>query len=355
MNSLAIWYEENSPLVDNEVPCLDLHFNHWKLHRKYLIRNEIKKKIKEQINWELKLKQPLWKPTFENTTDYFLDIGIKVGSGRNVKNVCLYFPYKILKTDNVIADLGCKLNNRDATTAIFNEDYSVVIPATPKIIELKSGTNTVLKVYQLDIPNDIKFKEEYHGTVIRFPHNDFGAIPSYYRIRIKSNFISTLSYFYRPKNAFLESAFSSIELIDFRLNDTRNLDLSLLEHIATNKKFNIRLVHYFIMRKVKDDYILSNQPLNSLRELEENTWNKYIDSDDYNYEKSLAYHLKTKMSEEDIKNGKYIQDFIALFKFRIEGSKLIKYFMYAILFALLTELIGHGLYDILSPYAGFLH
>jgi hypothetical protein len=163
-----------------------------------------------------------------------------------------------------------------------------------------------------------------------------------------------LSYIFNPSNSFLESAYSSIEIIDFRINDTRNLNLSLVEHINRHSKFNISLMHYFVMRDVKDEYILSNQDLNSVRQLENDIWTPYIDVNEHIYKRAFAYHLKKKASGvgSDIT---YIEEFSAVLKFRFEDSKLIKYFIYIFIFAMITEVLGSGLYVICEPYLKMIY
>lgn len=89
--------------------------------------------------------------------------------------------------------------------------------------------------------------------------------------------------------------------------------------------------------------------------MEDNIWTSYIDQSEHKYEKSFAYHLKKKVSTEDANANKYIDEFSAVLKFRFEDSKLIKYFFYFTIFAILSGILGNSFYDILKPYLGEIY
>jgi hypothetical protein len=335
MNSIAIWYEKEGDATGT-VPEIDLHINHWKLKFK---RNFFVRKLRSLSSKTLgKLSS---KFVFHNS-DYFMDIGMKISKGQNIKNVCIYVPCDFSDKSKLIEDIGHKLVNKRLVTAVFNEPYNTTT-GDSKYFTVTEGNSPLFNIYMLDVSNDIKIEKQFGGTVIKFAFKNFN-IPTYYRIRLKAPYVTNLSYVFKPSTYFLESAYSSIEIIDFRINDSRNLNLSLLEHIASHYKFNIRLVHYFVMRNIKDEYIVSNYQLSSVRQLEDDTWTSYINENEYIYEKSFAYHLKRKAEEKE--PVKYIEDFSAVIKYRFEDSKLLKYFLYLFLFAMITEVLGSALYDL---------
>ncbi|WP_187263774.1 hypothetical protein [Pontibacter beigongshangensis] len=313
MKSLAFWYEPINKLNSENKAELQLHLNHWK--------------VKGESNNEL---------------DYFLDIGIRVKNGVNVQKLCFYLPEEILDLSTTIDDLGANLKNAKLLTAVFNENYSSNTVGNKKHFEVIHDGETQFYIYSLDIRSDCKPIHDYEGTIVKIPFTCFHGVDTYYRIRIKTDLVKNFSHIFRPKNSFFESISSSIELIDLRINDTRDLNLSLLEHIENNGvKFNISLIHLFIMRNITDDYILSDIKLNSVRLLEKDTWETYLQTANYEYNNSLAYHLKTKTSKEERDRDQFIEDFNALIKFRFEDSQLSRYLGYAILFALSTAIIGN--------------
>lgn len=327
MNSLVVWYEpiknlKKSSKVEEGKVELDLHFNHWKLKKK--------RKWFEKKEYE-----------------YLLDVGVRVKNGKNIDKVCFFLPDKINEISSVFEDLGEKLKEPKLLTAVFNENFSATPKIKEKYFEVKLDSKPIFNIYSLDVESDIIVEDNYNGTIIKFPFKEF-SIDTYYRFRLKTPFVQKFSTLYKPKNSFLESVFSSIELIDFRVNDTRDINLSLLEYIKKNgMEFHITLIHLFIMRSINDDYIISDINLKSIRKLEENTWSNYIGEGGFEYERTIAYHLKAKVSQEEKANERFIEDYNALIKFKFEDNQILKYFIYLIFFALITSVIGNLLTSLL--------
>lgn len=343
MNSIAVWYEKiNDPM--GTTPELDIHINHWKLKFK-------KNFFLRKLRWlSSKTLGRFFERMYFNDSDYFMDVGLMVRDGVDVQNVCIYIPYQYTDQNKLIEDLGCMLENKRMITAVFNEPYNTATTANSKYFQVFKDGKQLFNVYKLDISNDILLSNSFDGTILKIPFKQFDNRPTYYRFRFKSPFVTNLSFFYKPSNKFLESAFSSIEIIDFRINDTRNLNVSLIEHINAHGHVHIALVHFFLMRSIKDEYIVSNQILNGVRQLEDETWSTYINQRQYVYKKSFAYHLKNKVSDQEKEKSKYIEDFSGVIKFRFEDNRLLIYLLWILLFALFTEVFGSGLYEVLRPF-----
>lgn len=330
MKSLVFWYETkpnsnvkkrstSKDVFEHKTAELQLHLNHWKL------------KVNKSSNTK--------------ANEYLLDLGIRIKDGKEVEKVCFFLPEEISDLSQVIDDLGIRLKDDKILTAVFNESYSYDTVHGEKYFVAKDGREPVLNIYTLDILSDLSSEIKFGGTVIKLPFKHFNEVDTYYRLRLKTKFVKNFSSIYKPKVSFIESAFSSIELIDLRINDTRDINLSLLENIRnTGKWFKISLIHLFVMRNLTDEYILSDIRLNSIRQLEEGIWLDYIGDSNYKYEKSIAYHLKAKASIENNVNVKFIEDYNALIKFRFEDRHLKFYFLYILLFALGTAVIGNALF-----------
>lgn len=340
MNSIAIWFEKKNSVADSIVPELDLHINHWKLK---FNKNSVNRAFRTLIT---KTLGQISDYLVLHNSDYFMDLGLMIRNGEAVERICMYFPGKFTDKTKLIEDIGGKLMDKRVLTAVFNEAYDFKTQPFGKFFSVFQNDTPKFNIYMLDVENDIKIENKFNGTIVKFNYKIFnGSSTTYYRFRIKEQFVKELSYVYKPSNSFLESAYSSIEIVDFRVNDTRNLDVSLIEEMNNNGKFNIGLVHYFVMRNVKDEYIVSNQILNSVRQLEDNTWTSYVGDTDYFYDKTFAYHLKKKKEGEI-----YIDEFSGVLKFKFEDTKLVIYFIYLLLFALLTEIIGSSFYDHCKVY-----
>jgi hypothetical protein len=335
MNSIAIWFERNNnSLPHNGEADLDIHINHWKI----------------KLNKSLYDKSKIWfsknifrKQERSSQYDYFMDMGLKVGdTNQLIHKIFIYIPHELQNKIEIIEDIGSKLNDPKLLKAVFNEDYSLETKGSKEFL-VKNANDNLFYIYGLDVQNDINIIKQFNGTTISFDHKINDTNITYYRFRLKSIFVERLSEKLNPKNSFLESAFSTIELIDFKINDKRNLNLSLIEYVRPKGRFKINLIHYFIMRNIKDEYIVSNQETNSVRPLEKDTWEAYLGNKSYVKDRYMAYHIKRKAESNNS-----IIDFSVFFKFRYEDNKLPIYIFYLLAFGLLTEVWGNKLNSFLD-------
>lgn len=310
MKSIAIWY---TPTKKEEITISDveLHFNFWK------IPNGSKKHKK------------------------FLDIGIKLDDTSNIESLNLYFPKQI--TPSSFEDIISKfIDKADLVSAIFNENYKVTSDGTKKSYEITdSKNNFVFTIYKTSA-NDIEFQNNIcNGTIIKIKVLKQSK-KSYYRFRLKGEFIESLSTINKPTNAILETAFSEIEMIDFRVNEIRDLNQDLLERISNEILLKIRKQHFFFICSNEEEVIGNHQPFISCRNLEDYRWNNYVDMSDKNKKNIfLAYHWK--------ENDKENVSTLIKTKYEKNNWKTIgKYFLLAFLIAILVELFSNWLYDLLK-------
>ncbi len=79
--------------------------------------------------------------------------------------------------------------------------------------------------------------------------------------------------------------------MDFRLNEKRNLNSSLLERMRSEGQVSFSKTHLFLMREASEDYVYSHKPPNGSRQLELDLWKGYV-GDDSPFDKTIAYHWK---------------------------------------------------------------
>jgi hypothetical protein len=244
MKSIAIWYTPTDSGI-NELSNVELHFNFWKI------------------------------PNGSKTHYKFLDIGIKLERTVNVESLKIFLPTKIQNSD--FEDMVSKfIDKPDLVNAIFNENYKVLSDGTSKSFAIKNAKDeSVFTIYKTST-NDIKFKEFANGTIISIKILK-QIDKSYYRFRIKGDFVQSLSTISKPTNAILESAFSEIEMIDFRVNEIRDLNQDLLELIRTEVILKILKQHFFFICSNEEEVIGNHQPYISCRNLENYRWNNYVD------------------------------------------------------------------------------
>lgn len=264
MKSIAIWC---TPVNSNSIILKDveLHFNFWK------IPNGTKKHHK------------------------FLDIGIKLDNTENVKVLNIYFPQEITSSD--FEDIVSKfIDKADLVSAIFNENYKVISDGTMKSYEITDSKNDfVFTIYKTSV-SDLDYQRTNNGTIVSIKVLKQSK-KSYYRFRLRGSYIDSLSTISKPTNAILESAFSEIEMIDFRVNEIRDLNQDLLETIRGEGFLKIRKQHFFFICSNEEEVIGNHQPFISCRNLENYRWNNYVDLPNKENNVFLAYHWKENEKE----------------------------------------------------------
>lgn len=263
MGSFALWFEGTQEDTNNIKA--EVHFNLWNLHYK-----------KAQ-------------PTS-------LDIGVKLINVKRESILNFYVPFDIEKEE--IIDLGDKLKSSDILCAVFNEDYTLSRVGTEKILYVKNQDNVdIMSIYCLDIVNDVILTKCYDGSLIKIKINDTFRQSNetiYYRFRIKSRNLQKIIKYYQPKNKLIQSAFSITEAIDFRFNDYRSLNPSLLEVMKMGFSYNISKVHFLLLLESEIELNFSSYSV-SARELENNTWSNYFQ--ELGTENIVAYHWKFKEND----------------------------------------------------------
>lgn len=308
MKSIAIWY---TPCNENpiELSHVELHFNFWKI------------------------------PNGAKQHHKFLDIGIKLENTINVKSLNIFLPTKIVKSD--FEDIVAKfIDKPDLVSAIFNENYKVVSDGTLKSYEIQdSHNNFVFTIYKTS-SNDIEFNEFASGTIIAIKILSQKE-KSYYRFRLKGEFVQSLSTISKPTNAILESAFSEIEMIDFRVNEIRDLNQDLLQRIRGEVLLKISKLHFFFICSNEEEVIGNHQPFISCRNLENYRWDNYVDLIKNSNNIYLAYHWK----EKDMESVS------TLIKTKYEKNNwktIAKFMFYGFIIAVIIELFSNWLYDSLK-------
>lgn len=308
MKSIAIWY---TPIELNNITLseVELHFNFWKI------------------------------PNGTKGYHKFLDIGIKLDNTDNVKKLNIYFPKDIASSDFV--DIVSKfIDKADLVSAIFNENYKVISDGTMKSYEITdSKNNFVFTIYKTSA-SDLEYQKANKGTIVSIKVLRQSK-KSYYRFRLKGSYIDSLSTVSKPTNAILESAFSEIEMIDFRVNEIRDLNQDLLETIRGEVFLKIRKQHFFFICSNEEEVIGNHQPFISCRNLENYRWNDYVDLPNKENKIFLAYHWK--------ENDK--ESVSALIKTKYEKNNwrtIGKFFLIGFIIAVFIELFSNWLYDVLK-------
>ena len=305
MNCIAIWCSSTN--TQGASHSLEVHFNLWKLGKR---RN----------------------------TNCFLDIGLMIQNATEASHINIFIPEPVAISD--IEDLGITFREKpDLVSSLFNEDYRVSSRAKEKFVEVLDVTRTpVFYIYVLDLNSDVLIENAYGGSIIKICiPQELANEKHYYRIRLKTSYVDSISHIYTPPNSILESAFSQTELADFRLNEKRNLNSSLLERMRSEGGITFTKTHLFLMREASDDYVYSHKPPNGSRQLETDLWKGYV-GDDYSFDKIIAYHWKETNAHDN---------FSAFVKFRFircNPRTIVTFIVIIIILGILSGLVANSLF-----------
>ena len=224
MESFGCWYklEENentsaedissTNLICQNPSGFDLHVNFW------FLGDILKHKIKTP----------------------YLDIGIKITDYRKLANLIFSFPFQV-STRNIM-DLAPMMSTKNNASIVFNEECEIETKSEYTIIQIPKKENTdkllifplnqaVEHIYELtDYENKsyitIKFdtfKKYVNTNSDLTQYNDI-----YIRFRLKDINLQNILYFdSEPFNKSLDSAFSGTRVLDFKINEKRNIDKNI--------------------------------------------------------------------------------------------------------------------------------
>lgn len=331
MKSFGLWYLKDQKLENPEQPEFDLHVNFWSL--------EDYKHI-------------------DNSTVPCLDIGIKVCKYKLIERLTFFCPFKVGEEE--ILDLADKMSTKNNANIIFNTDCEIHTKDNYTIIEL--GQDEHLLVFPLNqvIKDVYSIKNGEYDTKLEFDFQNFQKYVEsnsgldkfdtiYIRFRIKGNALRHHIYFdSEPLNKSFESAFSGTRMIDFKVNEKRNIDEKVRAEIIVNHEelAKLKTVHFLLMEpstyEVKS---FDNYGMNC-RELEKDLWDDYLGmSIDFSRGHILAYHWKT----IDVKEG-----FNCLVKINYSKTKPLTIMVYAMIVVALGIISSAGVTAVTILWPGSL-
>lgn len=269
----------------------------------------------------------------------YLDIGIDIANWTQIETMTFFCPF--LVNENDFEDLSEKTSSRDNATIIFNEDCEIHTKGSYTIVEKEDGETKFL-VFPLNQAVKDVYKrvcDEAH-TYFRFNFGTFSTFLEnsekhnalkdtnriYLRFRIKGSSLSYNIYFdSEPMNKSFESAFSGTRMIDFKINEKRNIEEKVRAEISVNhEKFAaLNRVHFLVMEpSAYEVRAFGNQDM-SCRELEEGLWDNYFgDKLDFSKGHILAYHWKTTKQKDS---------YSCLVKVNYSKAKRLTIFSYALI------------------------
>ena len=292
----------------------------------------------------------------------FLDIGFVISDIKLANNLYFFIPFSNAK----IEDLSKNINTSKSISAIFNEKYSVI--DSSETCKFWPVTNTGDKVefviysWNGGIDSAVTvIPEEGSGSIVKIDAvkiveqiNNIQAKKFqdtdklYFRFRVEIPEPSqkdTIVRKYSSPNSFLQSTWATTYIVDFRFDDLRSLPEEISSKIITQKTefVPVTKLHFLLMTKAHVDVETGARDL-SLRELEENTWDNYIDKR-FETKDVVAYHCAVKAEKEE----KPICQWEFFAKVKVNNSTAKVVFLYLFVLAGLTIL-----FNCLSNYVWLL-
>ena len=268
----------------------------------------------------------------------YIDFGLKITEVNKVKEVFIYFPFEIREND--IIDLGCKFSEAKMLTGIFNENYVAKIENKNIVVSDYKTEKVVFAIYQIDTHKDVKFEPNYKGVIMSFKIKPYSGYNRYFRFRILPKKYGTFIEHYQPKNSFFESAFTETELLDFRVNERRNQELSLIETTTENARFEIEDINFFVMSPIQDEVTADGINLVYKRQLEAgNFWKEYL---------GCPYNRMSVYKCNNFNKVDKIESFSCFGKINYRRSNFITIFKYLIVLCIITisyNIISNYIYD----------
>lgn len=220
----------------------------------------------------------------------------------------------MLEKKNIL-DLSDKIKQQMNAQLIFNDDCEMETNAGYTEVKLSETEKLLVFLLEQDcgIESVIDNNKNYSTISIKMkPFRDYiKAVPAfqniedkyqsiYLRFRVKGIALKDILFFDSEQtNKSFESAFSATRVLDFKINQSRNIENVLRVGMNRNGYEMVKFskVHFLIMLPSAYDLDQYSGNINC-RELESGVWNDYFGQDiDFHKGHVLAYHWKRSAKE----------------------------------------------------------
>lgn len=223
MKSFGILYKESKESKESkeESQKIDLHINLWNLSSKD-----------------------------QNEGEPSIDFGLKIDHFREISKIQFYFPF--LVKENGIIDLYDRMKERDIASMIFN-DNNFLISEEHDVEYRISGEKE--KRLLLKIERYIEIKSNNIYSILEIDMESIGRVTKsklnnvYFRFRVKSPSLKKILWLQsKLDNNYFESAFISKQIIDIKVNESRNIEEGYIEECNSGgyKYFLLNKVHFLL-------------------------------------------------------------------------------------------------------------
>lgn len=280
--------------------------------------SDMKDESKNDLKTEFHVN--IWKVeegTYKLSPRFYFDFGVMFP--KEYKALCLYLPFEIEGTPEDLS--GYLTGNQSTLSAVFNADTRTWAHYNPNYFNVTFvGGDKKFYFYKLGSSNFEKtnFSKEdpklgfflkifINGDVDKDKgKNDIDADLKYVRFRVMlakdSSFIRTEQI----SNDLLQAAFSSTDLIDVRINESRVLDTKIRERMEQKdfEPFEFDKIHLFYMVDTRENVDNGSSLKQDTRIVEQEQWGDYIPKTSLHNTTFVAYHWKKRRKYIDEINKK---------------------------------------------------
>lgn len=338
MQSFGLWYkkrkkENQQEEVSDAKLDFSLHINFWFLEDIHFIGK--------------KIKHP------------YIDIGFKISNYKEIDGIAFYCPFKVSKSN--VVDLSQKMSTKTNATMVFNDECEITTINTYTSVKFSDDSKSLIFLMGDIIEDTYRIENSNGKSSIVFDFTKFHKYVAtdeilnrindlYIRFRIKDVELKDKIYFdSEPLNKSFESAFSGTRILDFKINEKRNIDEKLQAKMVVEEYewAEFSKVHFLVMEPSSYDLTTFSKYDMSCRELEENMWDDYLGAEiDYSRGHVLAYHWKGSQKSETNK----LKDFSCFAK--INYSKM-RYWSIGsfVVMAIALGVLGDAISSLLGGFA----
>lgn len=338
MQSFGLWYKKRTykdgeEIIETGEVDFSLHINFWFL---------------EDIRGiKTKIKYP------------YIDIGVKIKNYKGIEGITFYCPFEI--SENNIVDLSQKMSTKSNATMVFNDECEIKTINSYTCVTFSDDSKSLLFLMDEMIEDTYRIESMNGNSRIIFDFSNFHKYVEkdsmlneindlYIRFRIKDIDLKDKIYFdSEPLNKSFESAFSGTRVLDFKINEKRNIDEKLQAKMVVGEQqwAEFSKVHFLVMEPSSYDLTSFSNYDMSCRELEENMWDDYLDAEiDFSKGHVLAYHWKGCQQKEI---GKRLKDFSCFAKInysKMQYPSIFSFVIMAIALGILGDAGSSGLSDL---------
>lgn len=300
---------------------------------------------------------------------FYFDFGIMFP--KEYKQLCLYLPFDIEGKPKDLS--GLILQKTETLSAVFNEETSVWQNSSPNFYNVRFTEDEKRKFFFYKL-SDMNFdisefvidgKKEgiflnvlINGEPGHEETKDICTDFIYVRFRVllakDSSFIRTESI----SNDLLQAAFSSTDLIDIRVNESRVLHSKIKEHMTLHSfsPCEFEKVHLFYMVDTRENVDNGSSLKQDTRIVEDELWGEYIPTTSLHNTTFVAYHWKKRrkyIDGEKEKKGETIKSFNVFFSTiypQANVPRLFAYLFVAIIIGFLGSILTFHVSQLYSSW-----